>query len=218
MDDKVLSGPRRPAACGKPGRLGVDRAWTVPVRFAHHAPRRRRRPPGRKPLPADRGLRVPLGLRGLRARGAERQRRVDVPAALRRPVDLRHDARPRRRRPSGSRRSTPRCPPASATCRARWCWRRPGARARAGSSSATCCSSGPGTTTTSARTRTGARRPTTTPTTSCCARCAASTGASRCTWSASRASTTGARRVAWEYAGAGYGKAVGARRGRGPSS
>ena len=66
-------------------------------------------------------------------------------------------------------------------------------------------------------TRTGARRPTTTPTTSCCARCAASTGASRCTWSASRAWTTGASASRGSTRGAGYGKAVGTRRGRGRS-
>ena len=54
---------------------------------------------------------------------------------------------------SASARSTPRSPPAGATCRARWSWRPRGARARAGSSSATCCSSGRGITRATARTR-----------------------------------------------------------------
>ena len=42
---------------------------------------RRRRPARRQPVPADRRLRVPVGLRDVRARRADRQRRVDVPAS-----------------------------------------------------------------------------------------------------------------------------------------
>ena len=50
------------SVAGQPGRRR-SRACTVPVRLPNAACRRRR-PPGRKPLSADRGLRVPLGLRG----------------------------------------------------------------------------------------------------------------------------------------------------------
>src|ERR1700759_4106780 len=45
-------------------------------------------------LPADRGLRVPVRLRGHRAGGAERVGRVDVPAEDGRPERLRRDAGP----------------------------------------------------------------------------------------------------------------------------
>ena len=214
---KVLSEPRRPMVPQPAGRRRVDRPRAMPVRFAHpcarssatshwaEAPFLRSRTTRSSPTArCARSWRRAATSSGCACR-ASTARRSSAPCSTATPG------------PSGSRPSTPRCPRASATCPGRWSSRRRGARARAGSSSATCCSSGPGTTTTSARTRTGARRPTTTPTTSCCARCAASTGASRCTWSASRAWTTGARRVTWEYGGPGYGKAVGTRRGRGRS-
>ena len=48
-------------------------------------------------LSADRGLRVPVGLRGHRAGGAQRSGRVDVPADDGRPERLRRDAGPGRR-------------------------------------------------------------------------------------------------------------------------
>ncbi len=53
---------------------------------------------GRQPVPADRGLRLPIRLRGVRAGGVQREHRVDVPAADGRPVGVRRDARPQRRR------------------------------------------------------------------------------------------------------------------------
>ena len=81
-----------------------------------------------------------------RAGRAERQRRVAVPAAHGLAERLRRDPRPRRRRVPAWARRTSRCPPRGATCRARWCSRRAGARPPAGSSSATSCSSGRGTT------------------------------------------------------------------------
>ena len=49
-------------------------------------------------VPADRRLRLPVGLPHRRARRARRHRRVAVPAALRRPERLRRDPRPQRRR------------------------------------------------------------------------------------------------------------------------
>ena len=99
---------------------------------------RRRRGPG-SVVPADRPVRLPVRLRDLRAGGAERQRRVALPAALRLAERVRRDPRPRRRRlpPRPGRRGGARRPPLPA--RARWCSRRAGARAAAGSSCATCC-------------------------------------------------------------------------------
>ena len=113
---KVLSEPRRPMVPQPAGRRRVDRPRAMPVRFAHPCARSSVTSHWAEALSPDRGLRVPLRLRGLRAGGAERQRRVDVPAALRRARRLRRDARPRRRAASGSRPSTRRCPPAGATC------------------------------------------------------------------------------------------------------
>ena len=60
------------------------------------APRRLAPDLDRLSLPADRRLRLPLGLPHLRAGRLRRVDRVDVPAALRLAVDLRRDARPRR--------------------------------------------------------------------------------------------------------------------------
>ena len=56
---------------------------------------------------------------------------------------VRRDPRPRRRATSGSARPASASPPAGATCRARWCSRRAGARAAAGWSSATSLLIGP---------------------------------------------------------------------------
>ena len=86
-------------------------------------------PLGGSPFPPIALLRVPVGLRGLRAGRAERQRRVDVPAALRRAVDLRRDARPRRRPLHARARRTHRAGRPALPARARWCWRPRGARA-----------------------------------------------------------------------------------------
>ena len=93
----------------------------------------------RQPVPADRRLRLPVGLRDLRAGGAQRQRRVDVPAAVGLAQRVRRDPRPRRRRLPArpGRRGGAGRPPLPA--RARWCSRPAGARAAAGSSCATCC-------------------------------------------------------------------------------
>jgi hypothetical protein len=52
-------------------------------------------------VPADRRLRLPVGLPHRRARRLRRLDRVDVPAALRLAVDLRRAARPRRRQLAG---------------------------------------------------------------------------------------------------------------------
>ena len=66
----------------------------------------------------------------MRARRAERQRRVDVPAADGLAARLRRDARPRRRALPARARRRVRAGRRGATCRARWSSRRRGARAR----------------------------------------------------------------------------------------
>ena len=100
----------------------------------------------REPVSADRGLRLPVGLRDLRAGGAERQRRVDVPAAVRLAERVRRDpgprrrhvpARPRRRRGAG-RAALPAGHDGAGD--------ELGRAAAAGSSCATSCSSARGTT------------------------------------------------------------------------
>jgi hypothetical protein len=79
--------------------LALARSWP---READH----RRRPARRQPVPADRRLRVPVGLRDLGARGAQRQRRVAVPQALRLAERLRRRCSTARPAASCSRRST----------------------------------------------------------------------------------------------------------------
>ena len=90
-------------------------------------------------VPADRPVRLPLRLRDLRPGGAERQRGVALPPALR--LARASSAPSSTATPAGSASAPPtwRCRPTAATCRARWCSRPAGARAAAGSSSATCC-------------------------------------------------------------------------------
>ena len=73
-----------------PARRGRSRAPDDNTLDAARRPRRR-------PVPADRRLRVPVRLRDLCAGGAERQRGVAVPAALRLAERVRRDPRPRRR-------------------------------------------------------------------------------------------------------------------------
>ena len=53
-------------------------------------------PPARLAVPADRGLRLPVGLRDLRAGRTQRRDRMDVPAPPRRPERVRRAAGPRR--------------------------------------------------------------------------------------------------------------------------
>ena len=151
-----------------------------------------RESPARLAVPADRGLRLPVGLRDLRAGRAQRRDRVDVPAALRRPERVRRAAGPRRRhvpaRPGGHDGAGGAALPAGhddprdvvgheprLADRPRRAARRPVARHRRALARPT-----------------AARPPTTTPTTSCCARSAASTARSRSRWSATRSSTTAA--------------------------
>ena len=90
-------------------------------------------------VPPDRRLRLPVGLRDDRAGRPRRDRRVAVPAADGLAERVRRDPRPRRGLLPARRRPASASPPAGATCRARWCSRRAGARAAAGWSCATCC-------------------------------------------------------------------------------
>ncbi len=88
-------------------------------------------------LPADRRLRLPLGLRDLRADRLGRQGRVALPAApgLARACSARCSIAP-----PASSASCPRewrCRATGATSPGAWCWRRPGRRPRAGSRSTT---------------------------------------------------------------------------------
>ena len=68
------------------------------------------------PFPPIADYALPVRLRDDGAGRAERQRRVDVPAAHGLAERLRRDPRPRRRRRSGSARPTSRCRPRAATC------------------------------------------------------------------------------------------------------
>ena len=114
-----------------------------------------------------------------RARRAERQRRVDVPAAHGLAERVRRDPRPRRRRfrlgpadvdvPAGRRYL-----PGTMVLETSW-----GTRDGLDHRPRRPAASGPGTTRTSAPTPTAARRPTTTPTTCCCAPSAACNGDGR---------------------------------------
>ena len=72
---------------------------------SHEAGRRATSRSAGSPFPPIADYALPVGLRDVRARRAERQRRVDVPAAHGRPERLRRDARPRRRRVPRSRRA-----------------------------------------------------------------------------------------------------------------
>ena len=139
-----------------------------------------------------------------RARRAERQRRVDVPAAPGRPVASSARCSTATPAASGSAPADTTVPagrrylPGTMVLETTWGTRTGWVIVR------DVLLIGPvAPRATSARTRTAARRPTTTPTTSCCARCAASTARSRCTWTASRCSTTAARTSSWEYTGDG---------------
>ena len=123
---RLARGGRRDGAAGP--RRGGPSVTRVGARPGRHG----------EPVPADRRVCLPLRLRDVRARGAERERRVAVPAAVR--LARACSARCWTATPaaSGSRRPTSRCRPRAATCRARTCSRRAGAPAAAGSSCATC--------------------------------------------------------------------------------
>src|SRR5581483_4685386 len=134
-------------------------------------------------LPADRGLRVPVRLRGHRAGSAERLGRVDVPADHGRTERLRRHAGPGRglvpvrpRRRGGAER--PALPARHHGPRDQLGLRRGLAR-RAGV---------PGDAAVAART--SGRPPTTTPSTCCSARCAAWTARPSSAWTAYPPSTT----------------------------
>ena len=77
------------------GRCSRDSLRRV-LRHPRRHVARERESPARLAVPADRGLRLPVGLRDVRARRSERRDRVDVPAALRRPERVRRAAGPRR--------------------------------------------------------------------------------------------------------------------------
>jgi hypothetical protein len=109
----------------RPRRPACDRVGARPGRYG-------------QPIPADRRVRLPVGHRDMCAGGAERQRGVAVPTALRLPERLRRDPRPRRWRvpagPRGRRGARRR----AATCPARTSSRPAGDAAGGGSSCATC--------------------------------------------------------------------------------
>ena len=107
------------------------------------------------------------------------------------------------------------CPPTAATCPARWCWRRAGARRGGWIDRPRRAADRPVAPRAATAPRpTGARPPTTTPTTCCCARALRERrgpGAARL-----RARVRlRARAGHWDYTGAGYHEARGQRRGRG---
>ena len=134
--DKAGRGPRgrspgrptRAPPAASSSRRGARRcSWTRRPRRERNRDRDRR-----EPVPADRRLRLPVRLRDLRAGRAERQRRVDVPAAHGLAERVRRACSTATPACSGSGPTASTSPPPAATCRARWCSRRAGARAAAG--------------------------------------------------------------------------------------
>ena len=160
-------------------------------------------------VPADRRLRLPLRLRDDRPGRAERRGRVDVRAPDGLPQRLRarcSTAAPAR---SGSEPPRPRCRTPGATCPARWCWRRAGTSARAGSSSGTRCSSGPWRIRDPSRlARTGGRRPTTPPSTCCVRTVRCVNGEVQLLMECEPAFDFGLRHATWEHTDAGYHQAM----------
>ena len=102
---------RRSVALVSPTRPASARAGPVPAPAAA-APSRvaPARPALRLAVPADRRLRLPVGLPHRRAGRPRRLDRVAVPAALRLAVGVRRAARPRRRAASGSAPTASTCP------------------------------------------------------------------------------------------------------------
>ena len=126
------TGEPYPATVWRPGHVLLRPRFgpAHPLGLAGRAPGRGRLPLGRLAhplaLPADRRLRLPLGLPHRRAGVLRRHGRMDVPAALRLAQRVRDDARSRRGRLPGRAPTASTSPPAGATYRERTSSRRPG--------------------------------------------------------------------------------------------
>ncbi len=211
---KVLSGPRPASVAGPAWPTGVDRAWTVPVRLPTMRHVVGDVPLGGSPFPpiADYAFLSDCEVCALVAPSGNVEwmclPRFDGPSIFGAMLDRDAGSLPARAR------STRRCPRASATCRARWSSRRRGARATGWVIVRDVLLIGPWHHD-DERSHTHRRSPTDNDADHVLLRTMRCVnGRVEVHMECEPRVDYGRKGVAWEYAGAGYGKAVGTRRGR----